>query len=175
MATPDLTPRVLYQRGDHVCTLYNSPDQQLRAAIDFVRGGLARRERCIYVCCDQEPEVFRAALRAAGVDVAADEARGALILLTKHDAHLKGGAFNAEVTLDLLHAAVSDALAAGFAGLCTAADMTWLLDQAPGSEHIAEYEARLNRFLEHNPAVGLCQYSGSALPASTLEIGRAHV
>jgi hypothetical protein len=27
-----LPPRMLYQQGDHVCTLYDVPEEQLRAA-----------------------------------------------------------------------------------------------------------------------------------------------
>jgi hypothetical protein len=167
--SPDLTPRVAYQRGDHVCTLYSSQAEQLRAAVEYVRGGLARGERCVYVCCDQECDDFRAALRTAGVDVAGVETRGALVLLTKDEGHLKGGAFSPDAIIDILHAAVRDALDAGFTGLCTAAEMTWLLDDAPGSGQIAEYEARLNLFYESNPALGLCQYNRNRLPAATLD------
>jgi len=58
-----------YQQGDHVCTLYSTRDEQLHAAIDYLRGGLARGERCLYVCCEHTPDEFRAGLRDAGIDV----------------------------------------------------------------------------------------------------------
>jgi len=57
------------QQGDHVCTLYSNRDEQLAAAIDYIRGGLERGERCLYVCCEHSPDEFRAGLRAAGIDV----------------------------------------------------------------------------------------------------------
>jgi len=44
------TPRIVYQQGDHVCTLFSSREEQLTAAIEYVRGGLERGERCLYVC-----------------------------------------------------------------------------------------------------------------------------
>jgi len=101
--------------------------------------------------------------------VDAEEVRGALLLLTKHDGHLKGGCFEPDKMITMLHGAVADALDAGFAGLCAAGDMSWLLDEADGSEKIAQYEARLNEFYPSSRALGLCLYNRSKLPAATLD------
>jgi hypothetical protein len=54
-------------------------------------------------------------------------------------------------------------------GLCAAGDMSWLLDEADGSEKIAEYEARLNAFYPSSRALGLCLYNRSKLPGATLD------
>lgn len=51
---------------------------------------MSRNERCLYVCGEQTPDEFRAALQAAGIDVAREEARGALVLLTKETHDLEG-------------------------------------------------------------------------------------
>ena len=136
--------------------LYSTRDEQLAAAIEYIRGGLDRGERCLYVVGEHTPDEFRTGLRAAGIDVDAEEARGALILLTKHEGHLKGGYFEPDKMITMLHAAVKDALDNGFAGLCAAGDMSWLLDEADGSHRIAEYEARLNEFYPSSCALGLC-------------------
>jgi len=58
---------------------------------------LSRAERCLY----------------AGVKLQQKQARGALILLTEHDAHLKGGTFNATEMSDLLKTAVQKRSALG--------------------------------------------------------------
>jgi hypothetical protein len=165
--------RIVYQQGDHVCTLFNSPDEQLAAAVEYVRQGLDRNERCMYVCGEQTPDEFREALSVAGIDVAGAEAVGALVLLTKETGHLKGGSFDASRMIGMLSKAVEDAINDGFAGLCAAGDMTWLLDGAPGSEELAEYEARLNHFYQNNRAMGLCQYNRRRLPATFLDHGIA--
>ena len=163
------SPRLVYQQGDHVCTLFTSREEQVNAAIDYIRGGLARGERCLYVCGEQTPDEFRAELRDAGIDASAEEKRGALILITKREGHLKGGSFKASRMIDMLTRAVADALKAGFAGLCAAGDMTWLLDEAPGSHEIVEYEALLNHFYSSNRALGLCQYNRNRLSAKILD------
>jgi hypothetical protein len=166
-------PRVVYQQGDHVCTLFSSAEEQLSAAIDYIRQGLARGERCLYVCGEQTPDAFRAALTRARIDVAREESRGALVLLTKETGHLAGGSFSASRMIGMLGQAVESALNDGFEGLCAAGDMTWLLDEAPGSEELAEYEALLNHFYAKNRALGLCQYNRRRLPAAILDHGMA--
>ena len=166
MASP---PRLVYRQGDHVCTLFSSPEEQRSAAVEYIQQGLARRERCVYVCGEQSPDECRAALRAAGVDVAREEARGAIVLLTKETAYLQGGSFSAARMIDLLRSAVESALADGFEGLCAAGDMTWLLDEAEGSEEVAEYEALLNHFYRNHRAVGLCQYNTRRIPPALLD------
>ena len=160
--------RLVYQQGDHICTIYASPEEQLNAAIEYIKSGLERGERCLYVCGEHPPEALRAALQAAGIDAKAEEARGALLLLTKHDGHLSGGNFSPDRMIHMLDQAVRDALADGFSGLCAAGDMNWVLDEAPGTEKLAEYESRLNAFYANSRALGLCQYSRK-LPAAILD------
>jgi MEDS: MEthanogen/methylotroph, DcmR Sensory domain len=167
------SPRIVYQQGDHVCALYGAPEEQLQAAVEYIRGGLGRGERCLYVCCEHSVKEFRAALKRAGIDADKEEARGALVLMPKWEGHLKGGTFDPDKMISMLHAAVQDALAAGFTGLCAAGDMSWLLDEAPGSERLAEYEARLNHFYESHRALGLCLYNRSKLPPATIDHGIA--
>ena len=165
--------RFVYQQGDHVCALYETPEEQLDAATDYILGGLSRGERCLYVCCEHDVPTFRAALKRGGIDVEREEARGALIILTKEDGHLKGGSFDPARMTTRLDAAVKDTLEAGFTGLCAAGDMCWVLDEAPGTERLAEYEAALNRFYRENRALGLCLYNKKTLSKAVLDHGLA--
>jgi len=163
------SPRMSYHEGDHVCTLFVSPEEQLVAAVEYIREGLARGERCLYVCCDRGQDEFREALRHAGIAVDAEEARDALVLSTKHEGHLQGGSFDPDRMIAMLQWALNDALRVGYTGLRAGGDMSWLLDEAPGSEKLAEYEARLNHFFESNHAIGLCMYSLQRMPPAILD------
>jgi hypothetical protein len=164
-----LSPRIGFRQGDHACMLYLTPEEQLAAAVDYIRSGLARGERCSYVCCEHSPEELRVALGAAGTDVDAEEAREALQLMTKESGHLVGGVFEPDEMIATKEMALKDALAEGFTGLRAGGDMMWLLDEAPGSERIAEYEARLNRFYETNNALGLCLYNLKTMPSALID------
>ena len=160
---------MVFQQGDHVCALYLTPEEQLAAAVEYIRAGLDRGERCFYVCCEHDLDHFRAALNKGGIDVQAEEARGAILLATKHDGHLEGGKFDPDKMIALLDQAVQDALNAGFTGLCAAGDMNWVLDGVPGTEKLVEYEARLNRFYEASHALGLCLYNLRTMPPESID------
>ena len=99
----------------------------------------------------------------------AEERRSSLVVVTKDQGHLKGGAFDPAAMIGMLTVAVKEALGAGFNGLCAAGDMTWLLDEAPGSEKLAEYESLLNHFYQSNRALGLCLYNRTTLPGAVLD------
>lgn len=161
--------RLVYQQGDHICTLYTSPEEQLQAAVEYIQAGLDRNEQCLYVCGEHTPDELRAALQNAGVDVKREEARGALNLVTKGEAHLKDGSFNAKNMMTFLHEAVKDALDNGFEGLAAAGDMTWVMDGAAGTEELAEYESCLNQFYADHKALGLCQYNRKTMPSQFLD------
>ena len=160
----------LFNHGDHVCVLYDSRDEQLKVAAEYVVEGLRLGERCFYAAVSSDDlGQFRAALDAAGADVAAALTDGALELATKHEAHLTGGYFDSERMLRMLDAAVERALNDGFLGLRTCGDMSWLLDEASGSGQVIEYEALLSQFFRNVRAVGMCQYDRRRIPAGLLD------
>jgi len=155
-----------YEQGQHICAIYDTPEQQLAVAAAYVADGLARNERCLYVADSLEALAdLRRALGRLGVDVLAEESSGALLMLTSDAAHLESGRFDPERMLRMLNEAVEAALDAGFHGLRTCGDMSWLLRDAPGSDQVIEYEAVLNQFFQSVRGLGMCQYDRSKLPA----------
>jgi hypothetical protein len=79
--------------GDHVCLIYNTLAEQVAALAPYIRAGVERGERCVYVCDDNTADQITEALGGAGVDVEREMGRGALRLLTRRDGHLAGGEF----------------------------------------------------------------------------------
>jgi hypothetical protein len=159
-----------FQQGQHICVLYATRDEQIAVAAAYITEGLRNGERCMYVPNSaSELDRFRQALHEHGIDAAAVENLGALILLTKANAHLVDGAFDAERMLKMLNDAVEQALNDGYTGLRTCGDMSWLLDEAPGSDRVIEYEAMLNQFFRNVRAIGMCQYDRRRLTPQVLE------
>ena len=159
-----------FKRGDHVCVLYDSDAEQLRVAAAYVAEGLSRGERCLYVADSRAAlDRFCHALDDAGADALAAVDRGALQLATKYQAHLTDGYFDSERMLRLLNNAVEQALNDGFTGLRTCGDMSWLLDEAPGSSQVIEYEALLSQFFQNVRAIGMCQYDRRRLSPGLLD------
>jgi hypothetical protein len=161
--------KIAYPAGSHICALYNHPQEQLATAVEYIRAGLERGERCLYICGEISKDDFRKALIASGIDAEREEKRGALILSDKHSGYLPNGIFDPDGMITMLRRAVQDALDAGFSGLCGGGDMIWLLERAPGSDRLTEYEAQLNDFYRTHKARGLCFYNRSSLPAEVVD------
>ena len=67
--------------GDHIVFIYENTRELTAFTVPFIKEGLARGERSLYVVDDQElPEVTEA-LAAAGVDVDRESRRGALVFM----------------------------------------------------------------------------------------------
>lgn len=155
----------VFTQGDHICALYETEDERVAIAAEYVADGLRRGERCYYVAESRQAiDRLRMALRRGGIDVAEMVLRGALVEATHDEAHLINGQFDSERMLRLLNEAVERAMQDGFTGLRTCGDMSWLLEDAPGSAQVVEYESFLNRFFEGVPAQGMCQYDRRRLP-----------
>ncbi|HSB52211.1 MAG TPA: MEDS domain-containing protein, partial [Dissulfurispiraceae bacterium] len=153
---------------DHLCLIFDTHEEQFAAVVPFIRSGLERGERCIYVVDESSIVEVIDRLRRDGVGV--DEAlkSGALELVTSRDAYLSGDCFDPERMIALLRDKTEGALRRGFRALRVTGEMTWALRDAPGCERLIEYEAKLNRFFSGNMALALCQYRRGGFPAETI-------
>ena len=159
-----------FRLSDHICALYETEREQLATATAYVVEGLRAGERCFYVADSPAAlERFRMSLAIVGVNAEAMVKQGALVEATKAEAHLEGGYFDCERMLHLLQEALDSALRDGFSGLRACGDMTWLLDGAPGSEHLARYEALINQVFDNREALWMCQYDRRRLPADLID------
>jgi hypothetical protein len=145
--------------GDHLCLIYDTPEEQFAAAIPFMRDGLAREEQCLYIADERTVDEVRAALRAAGVDVETEEGGGALRIATKRQTYLRDGAFDPEAMINLLRAATAEAVGRGYKALRATGEMTWALGPELGTDRLIEYEALLNDFFPTSRALAICQYN----------------
>lgn len=160
-----------FQQGQHICAVYDTPEEQLAIAACYIADGLQRDERCLYVAAsDDSLDCFRTSLRALGVDVDATERSTALLLRTSDQAHLQDGHFESERMLKMLNESIEKALDDGFAGLRTCGDMSWLADTPPGAHQVIEYEAVLNQLFRNVHGLGMCQYDRKRLPAHLVDL-----
>jgi PAS domain S-box-containing protein len=163
------------KHGDHICLIYENTVEQLAVAVPFIKEGLARGERCVYVADDRSVEAIAQALATAGVDVAHERERGGLWLPTKQETYLKGGKFDPQAMIDFLRRAQTQALADGFAGLRVAGEMTWALGPEIGCDRLIEYEALLNDLLANSRSTMLCQYNRARFDAAVIhDVLRTH-
>jgi len=97
LVTRDLKQRLAQlHHGDHVCSFYKSPDEELALAVSWISEGLSRGEGGICVTGGRSAEEFSRALAAAGVDVEKERRYGSLLFVSKWNWRIEGG-FNARL------------------------------------------------------------------------------
>ena len=161
--------------GDHVCAIYDTPQEQMPHIAAYVRRGVEDGERCVYIVDDRAAEDVLGALREAGLHV--DDARvdQRLLLLTKRDSYLQRGRFDPDAMIWTLSAITDQAVADGCQSLRVAGEMTWALGAETGCDRLLEYETKLNLFFPGSRASAICQYNRSRFsPEMLREVLRRH-
>ncbi len=168
-ALEQLTP------GDHLCSIYDSADEHFAVAIPFIRHGLARGEKCIYIADDGTEALVREALSAEGIDVERALATDSLVLGNTEGAYLKHGAFNPEWMFTFWADVTAEAKSQGFTALRVTGETEWVVSGAPGLERWMEYESRVMETLSHHNCCVLCQYNRKIFsPELLLDVIRTH-
>ena len=154
---------------DHLALIYDKQEEQLDIVVPFLRLGLERGEKSIFIVDDTSPGTVVAAMKKYGIDVDAATAAGALAIITKHDAYLKNGDFDPDWMIAFLIDAVKNAKKEGFHAVRASGEMTWALGPAGDVNHrLIEYECKVNTFFAGYDMGGICQYNRRRFRPETL-------
>ena len=160
---------------DHLCSIYESSEEHLAVAIPFIRIGLDRGEKCIYIADDGTEAAVREAMSVEGIDVERAIATDSLVLAGKEAAYLKHGFFDPEWMFTFWANATAEAMSQGFSALRATGETEWMLRRARGLERWMEYESRLTHMLADLNCVALCQYNRQLFPPELiLDVIRTH-
>lgn len=163
------------RQGDHLCLIHDSAVEKLAALVPYLRTGLARGERSLFLGRLASCRAVERTLVSEGIPVGRETERGALVLLSDRDSWLDRGRFDPNAFKDLLRRAEQQAMDDGFSGLRATWDVTWLLEDVPGAEHWLAFEAGLNAFLAGSRTSALCRYPRSRSSAALLaDVLRTH-
>src|SRR4029077_1234308 len=181
MMIPSVQPSpltaALQQLGphDHLCSIYETQQEHYSVAIPFVRIGLDRGEKCIYIADDGKDQMVREAMHAEGIDVEHAIADKSLILTAKGQTYLKSGSFDPDCVLSFWKEATQSALSEGFSALRATGETEWLAGGHPAPERWIECESRVADTLTQNNCFALCQYDRRILkPEIILDLIRMH-
>src|SRR5687767_1075677 len=100
--------------GDHVALIYKTRHEQLHWVCNYVREGLERKERCLYIAHDNSVPTVLASIASVGVDTEAAQRAGALRIVTREQSYLRFGIFEPARMIEDLKAEVTAALRDGF-------------------------------------------------------------
>jgi signal transduction histidine kinase len=160
---------------DHLCVPYRDRDEQFAVAAPFIHIGLERRERCVYVEGDVPASALLPAMKSLGFDTDPAVQSGALRTIPYPGPYIEDGYFDPDRMVRWFQQTDDEARRAAFSGFRYIGEMTWALGPYPGVKRLAEYEAKLNPFLQERPIAVLCQYDRGRFPSEVVrEIVATH-
>ena len=167
--------------GEHACCRFTDADDRERLSVGFVREGLRRGDKVLYLCDSDDLAPLVSRLRGHDPDFDAAMARGQMEIRRARDTYIPEGIFAPERILSLLRDEYDRALAEGYGGLSLTGEMPGAMCDSPGREQLHVYEARLAS--DHRQQVELsassysilCQYDhGRFGPGILSEVVDAH-
>jgi len=158
----------------HFTLLYQSRQEQLDAALAFVKLGLENGERCLYVADESSPAEIYDGLDALGADVGSARTRDQLRVVLPAEAGL-GGEFDPHGTAEMLRAGVEESHDDGFAGLRVTGETGWLHRNDVALDRVLEHETLCEKLATDCDLVALCQYDRTKLSDSAvIDLLQAH-
>ncbi len=154
--------------GDHVACIYESEEEHRQIMTPFIRSGLERHEKVLYITDVRKEDCILEYLEDDGVNAERYVKAGQLVFAPASDTYLRDGYFDTQGMLALAQEETDRALAEGFAAMRYTSEPTWVLREPPGSDHFMEYEAALTDFFHQRKCMALCQYDRYVWPPEVL-------
>jgi anti-anti-sigma regulatory factor len=151
-----------FGQHDHWCWAYDQPGEFRAAVGEFLAEGLAQGLRVCYLA-----EGDKASLRDDLRDLD-QTTRDAVQVLSLGDWYPTGTLVEPAAQVRAFTTAMDEALAAGFAGLRVAAEVTPLVRTPEQLDTVARYEYLVDRHMVNRPLSGLCGYNRAELGEETL-------
>jgi hypothetical protein len=135
----------------HICAFFNSPDEEYRVLLPFIKEGFERGEKAFHIVDPKLRIEHIRRLQSADIEVAEAEKSGQFELLNWEDAYLREGHFDQNKMLALIEEVLDGGHHQGFTLTRLVAHMEWALEDRPGVNDLVEYETRLNYILPRYP------------------------
>lgn len=117
------------QAGDHICWVYESDEEHRDVLTRFLKEGLARHERVLYLARRFTASKVMGYLQDAGVAAEEYLRSGQLVFLDAEAAYLGEDGFQPERMGDAFRQAATQAVVDGYRGLRAASETEWLIPE----------------------------------------------
>lgn len=137
--------------GNHLCSIYESDQGRLKAAVPFLADGLKAGDLCYFI---SSPAVRKGIL--AEVEKIYPKLTDAI---SEDRLILSDGLDNTPAMVDYFKTQFTQAICQEFKRLRVLGDMSWLTDKGYNLDEVKAFETQYNHELAHHfPVVALCLY-----------------
>ncbi|SFS98229.1 MEDS domain-containing protein [Halostagnicola kamekurae] len=150
----------------NLAVLFDNREQRLAAAMPFVKSGLERNQRCLYLASESSSDELRSALARFGVDhESIPDEQFVVETLTEKG---RKSSLDCDGILDFVFEMVEESLNRGFDGLLITAEMSWIHTSNRSIRELLKAISRFNDSAADLPCVALAQYDMTKFDASDL-------
>jgi hypothetical protein len=149
-------------RPGHICAFFNSREEEYDTLLPYFRDGIEAGDQIVNVLDAERLSDHRERLSAAGLP--GDDR---IAIASSEDTYLSGGAFDMERMVGFVRDHLAMAAIEG-RRIRTAGWMDWIQRNAPGTERVLEYEARMNLLVPDFDCTFLCVYDLAKFDARML-------
>ncbi|WP_322052866.1 MEDS domain-containing protein [Paraburkholderia bannensis] len=151
--------------GSHIGQLFRSADDLRDFLVPYFQAGIENHERCLWVTeAPFSADDARAALRAVVPDLDAREQQGQIEILDVRSFYAKGAALSAEALIEGLLERERNALAAGYRGLRTNGNCSWVEKTQWGD--FLDYESSVQQMVRGRRLICMCSYRHDGMDAA---------
>jgi two-component system, sensor histidine kinase PdtaS len=143
---------------DHLCFLFDSEQEKSQVVLAFVKLGLRRTEKVIYVKGACQSETIMEQFNDDDLDAEHHILTGQLRITNFAELSMYSSIFDPDRMLRLLQNETEISLGEGWHGLRIAIEMTWVLKGLPGSSRLVEFESKANAYYCHSKCLAMCLY-----------------
>jgi anti-anti-sigma regulatory factor len=166
---------VTVRAGEHACCHFADAEDRERLAIAFVRDGLRRGDKVVYLFDGDDAAPLLSRLERLDPGVQSAVARGQFEIRRARDAYLPDGRFDPERMLGMLREEHDRAGVEGYSGLSMTGEIPVALRELPDSEQLGAYESQLASDVDADSYSILCQYDhGQFGPGLLSDVIEAH-
>ncbi|WP_263004873.1 MEDS domain-containing protein, partial [Natronobiforma cellulositropha] len=156
--------------NEHIALIYETRDEQFAATVPFVRQGLERGERCMYVVDEHSSDEVLRTMRESNIDVDSALDSGALTFHTIDETYLRNGTFDPDEMIAFYADAIEEATAE-YEALRVTAETGWILHDDTTLAKFMAYESKINDLFEDEDAIALFDILTAPKGAGILTLG----
>lgn len=145
-------------RPGHICAFFDSRSQEYDTLLPYFRDGIDAGEQVVNVLDRERLSEHGDRLRTVGIE----PGEANMSISASEDTYLEHGQFDMERMVNFVRNHLATAYAHG-QRVRTAGWMDWLHREAPGTERMLEYEARMNLLVPDFDCTFMCIYDLSKL------------
>ena len=163
------------RRHRHVCAFFRDAEEEIKILLPFLREGLGRGEKVLYIIRDQQRDDYLRRLEQSGLATAAAQRGGQLEVRSWVEASRRDGRLDPEVVAALIPQAFEQARSQGYRQTRLVGNMEWTLERFPGVHDLLRFEARVEQLLRPYDDPAICVYDSSKFSGGVvLDILRTH-